>query len=115
VSRTKAGKVKINRAELKRRNGAMKRYVRVLDGIVDRINLGLEDRRMTPAYLADVSLLCRGTIYRLLAGQTRFPQVRTLEYIATGLQVPIWWLVHGADPPKFAGIDPRAVRPKGMF
>jgi len=114
VSRTKAGKVKINWAEIRRRSKSMKRYSKLLGDIVDRIHLGMEDRRYTAAYLADTALLCRGTIYRLLAGKTKFPQVRTLEYIATALGVPIWWLVHGEDPPKFEGIDPKAVRPKGQ-
>lgn len=112
VSRTRLGKIKINQSELRRRGAAMKRYGKVLDSIVDRVQLAMENKRMSASYLADCALLCRGTIYRLLDGKTRFPQIRTLEYIATALNVPIWWLVHGEDAPKFEGINPKAVRPK---
>ena len=112
ASRTRAGKARINRAELKRRGAAMKRYANVLDGIVDRVHLAMEAGNYTVSWLSTCSFLCPGTIYRLLDGKTRFPQVRTLEHLADGLNVPIWWLVHGEDKPKFKGINQSAIRPK---
>ncbi len=115
VTRNKAGKVKINRAELRRRekarSAAVKTYEEVLGGVIDRLNLALENSGYTPNWLAQISLLSPGTVYRLLDARTRFPQLRTLEYLASALNVPLWWLVHGDAPPKFAGIDPKAVRP----